>query len=774
MLQNLRIRNWRLATKLGVSIVAVTIVIIGVTALIEGITTRAQLQTEISNSLSSIARSEGERIGADLDKQVSLVHTAVATDDDILDAVTQANAAYSGTTPEITDQLLAQDAQWVAAPETGNDLINQVLNHPVSNTLQEFLANSPNHLEIFITDYYGAVVATSNRTSDYYQADEEWWQTGFNNGQGLLTIGKPVYDDSAGALVLDIVAPIYNQQGELIGLVKDSYSLAAVEESLAAFELGSSGHEHLIDDQGEHLVASELGTESQATEAALTHASRQYSGVGSDFDVTDEGTATVLGYAPVTTNGRVQAVDDTGWYVEVLQDRAEALTILRQNNTIRLVSLAIAAVFVLGVAYWLARALTRQTDELDRLFRSVAVGDFAARAEVLSEDELGQAADGINRMLELLSDLLTGARAVADQRLAVLENTNDFVGIADIDGNVSYINPAGLAMIGRSDEDPTSMKIASVYAPESSARVMAEVLPLAIREGTWAGENSYLNRNGTTVPVSEVIMSIRDEAGEPVAIATIARNISDQKEVILNVEEAATHVTDASTSMADIVQLLVTQAANSAQVAEQAAISAHEGDQAVANTIFAMERIRDNTQESARRIKRLGEVSQEISEAVRLIEELADRTTVLALNASIQAAAAGDAGRGFAVVAEEVQRLAERATGATRQIEDLVKSIQAETNEAVVGIEEATREVVDGSQLAQEAGQQMARLNTLVNDLVNLIERVAETTATQTNESVTTLAELSHGLQLSVAGFGTVGGSQRRENGGNGSRVATL
>ena len=89
MLQNLRVRNWRLATKLGVSIVAVTIVIIGVTALIEGITTRTQLQTEISNSLSSIARSEGERIGADLDKQVSLVHTAVATDDDILDAVTQ-------------------------------------------------------------------------------------------------------------------------------------------------------------------------------------------------------------------------------------------------------------------------------------------------------------------------------------------------------------------------------------------------------------------------------------------------------------------------------------------------------------------------------------------------------------------------------------------------------------------------------------------------------------------------------------------------------------
>jgi twitching motility protein PilJ len=135
-----------------------------------------------------------------------------------------------------------------------------------------------------------------------------------------------------------------------------------------------------------------------------------------------------------------------------------------------------------------------------------------------------------------------------------------------------------------------------------------------------------------------------------------------------------------------------------------------------------MSHIRDNTQETAQRIKRLGEVSQEISEFVRLIEEIADRTTILALNASIQAAAAGDAGRGFAVVAEEVQRLAERATGATREIEELVKNIQAETNQAVMGVEEATREVVGGTQLAQQAGDRMAELNELVGQLADMIQ----------------------------------------------------
>jgi twitching motility protein PilJ len=131
-------------------------------------------------------------------------------------------------------------------------------------------------------------------------------------------------------------------------------------------------------------------------------------------------------------------------------------------------------------------------------------------------------------------------------------------------------------------------------------------------------------------------------------------------------------------------------------------------------------------------MKRLGEASQEISEVVRLIEEVADRTTVLALNASIQAASAGEAGRGFAVVAEEVQRLAERATSETRRIEDLVKTIQSETSEATVGVEDATREVVEGSQLAQTAGEHMSELGGLVDEVSNLIQRLAETTAQET------------------------------------------
>lgn len=358
------------------------------------------------------------------------------------------------------------------------------------------------------------------------------------------------------------------------------------------------------------------------------------------------------------------------------------------------------------------------------------------------------------------------AEASLAQQKAVLDTTTDFVGIARMDGSVIYLNSAALEMSGRTGQDPLSLSIPDFYPPDINQMLSEVAIPTTIEQGIWSGDSAILRTDGVRIPISQVVMLIRDENGDPIGLATIARDISEQRQVITDVEGAATQVTDASSEMAEIVRLMVDQAASSAEVAGQAAASAHEGDRVVGETMAAMERIRDNTQESARRLKRLGEVSQEINEAVRLIDEIADRTTVLALNASIQAAAAGEAGRGFAVVAEEVQRLAERATGATRQIEDLVKGIQAETNEAAVGMEEATREVVEGSQLAQQAGERMAELNELVGDLSSLIQHVAETTAQQTNQSVTTLADLSQNLMASVAGFGTTDGGDRGDGSG--------
>ena len=151
----------------------------------------------------------------------------------------------------------------------------------------------------------------------------------------------------------------------------------------------------------------------------------------------------------------------------------------------------------------------------------------------------------------------------------------------------------------------------------------------------------------------------------------------------------------------------------------------------VQTTIQAMDRIRNQVQETSKRIKRLGESSQEIGEITQLIGDIADRTSILALNASIQAAMAGEAGQGFAVVAEEVERLAERANNATKQIETLVKTIQGDTTAAVTAMEESTREVVEGSRLATQAGQALGEIDNVSSKLAELITSITQASKQQ-------------------------------------------
>jgi twitching motility protein PilJ len=221
-------------------------------------------------------------------------------------------------------------------------------------------------------------------------------------------------------------------------------------------------------------------------------------------------------------------------------------------------------------------------------------------------------------------------------------------------------------------------------------------------------------------------------------------------------------------------------ASESSLVAERSVAIANKGNQVVHNTINGMDNIRDQIQDTSKRIKRLGESSQEIGDIVSLIDDIADQTNILALNAAIQASMAGDAGRGFAVVADEVQRLAERSSSATKQIETLVRAIQNDTNEAVISMEQTTTEVVRGARLAQDAGVALEEIEGVSKVLAALIEsitnaaqqqaalgqQIAETmmviqqTTTQTTsgtaataKSMGNLAKMASEMRRSVSGF---------------------
>jgi twitching motility protein PilJ len=189
--------------------------------------------------------------------------------------------------------------------------------------------------------------------------------------------------------------------------------------------------------------------------------------------------------------------------------------------------------------------------------------------------------------------------------------------------------------------------------------------------------------------------------------------------------------TESIVSMAASIEEVSGNAERSSDVARHSVEVAHKGGEAVRRTIDGMNAIRETIQETSKRIKRLGESSQEIGNIVELINDIAEQTNILALNASIQASMAGEAGRGFAVVADEVQRLAERSTNATRQIEVLVRTIQSDTNEAVVSMERSTTDVVGGALLAENAGAALDEIEQVSNQIASLVQNISSSARQQ-------------------------------------------
>jgi twitching motility protein PilJ len=238
--------------------------------------------------------------------------------------------------------------------------------------------------------------------------------------------------------------------------------------------------------------------------------------------------------------------------------------------------------------------------------------------------------------------------------------------------------------------------------------------------------------------------------------------------------------TESISSMAGSIEEVSGNAERAADVARHSVDIAHKGGEAVRRTIDGMNTIRETIQETSKRIKRLGESSQEIGNIVEVINDLAEQTNILALNASIQASMAGEAGRGFAVVADEVQRLAERAGAATKQIDALVRNIQADTNGAVVSMERSTADVVGGAALAENAGEALVKIEQVSNQIASLVHNISASARSQsqssqsvarnmqvlreistqtadatsnTSDAIAKLAQLSAALRKSVSGF---------------------
>ncbi|OGT91023.1 MAG: chemotaxis protein [Gammaproteobacteria bacterium RIFOXYA12_FULL_61_12] len=279
---------------------------------------------------------------------------------------------------------------------------------------------------------------------------------------------------------------------------------------------------------------------------------------------------------------------------------------------------------------------------------------------------------------------------------------------------------------------------------------------------------------GLVMTINETTEKVTASARESRATAIQLAEGSNQQAMEI------TEASKAISAMAESVDGMSKEASQSAEIAQRSVEIAATGAESVRNTIDGMDGIREQIQETAKRIKRLGESSQEIGDIVELIDDIADQTNILALNAAMQAAMAGEAGRGFAVVADEVQRLAERSSNATKQIEALVKTIQADTNEAMSSMETSTSGVVRVASLTEGAGESLKEIENVsnyiaestrqiaqsaqfqalqasrINEIMRAIQQVSVKSSEgtgQTAQAIGALADMADELQRSVAGF---------------------
>jgi twitching motility protein PilJ len=279
---------------------------------------------------------------------------------------------------------------------------------------------------------------------------------------------------------------------------------------------------------------------------------------------------------------------------------------------------------------------------------------------------------------------------------------------------------------------------------------------------------------GLVATLNETAIKVDAAAKQTQATATHMADASDTQ------LRQAGDATESIARMAASIEAVSGDAERAADVARHSVDVAHKGGAAVRRTIEGMNAIRETIQDTSKRIKRLGESSQEIGNIIEIINDISEQTNILALNASIQASMAGEAGRGFAVVADEVQRLSERAANSTRQIEALVKTIQSDTNEAVISMERSTTDVVGGALLAENAGAALDEIESVSNQIANLVQNISRSARDQaiaaaditrnmnvlrevseqsadatgaTSQAIGKLADLSTQLRNSAAGF---------------------
>ena len=706
-----------LTNKLVFGIVLAVLIPFLIASYLISLVTTGELRNQAGNSVSEVAILTANQFNRSLAQNIDLLQ-GVAIIEPIIDKAVEKNNAYRDfSNQEIRSSLESLDQAWINAadddPLIANTISDDAAINFVAHQLQDFQERFPAHVEVFVTDKYGALIGATGRTSDYFQADEVWWQVAWNDGAGGLYIGQPEFDESVGLEVVNVALPVV-ANSEVVGVLRTTLNIQILKDIVAehAFGEGQAGHIAVFDKDGTIIFnefnPAAVGMDMPAAfrEAGIlggTEAGwvRSISGLGEDV---------IVGYTRVMNPDGLTAIDNLNWTIGAVLPTDLALA--PANSAARLyLLLGVTAIFLSVILVtFIVRGSTHQIGHIGNLFKQINAGNYTARAEVVTQDELGQMTEDLNRMLDNTLMLIQSQEERDRLQSAIIKLLDEVADVAEGDLTVE-------------------------------AEVTAEL--------TGAIADAF---NFMITQLRTIISGVQETSYRVTASAQSIQDVTER--LAQSSETQAARINSASTeiqTMAKSMRKVSENAAQSATVAHTARSNAQRGATSVRNTIRGMDRIQNQVQETAKRISRLGQNSEEINEIVQLIEDIADQTSILALNASIQAAAAGEAGRGFAVVATEVDDLAAQAAQAAQQISTLIKSIRSEITETVSATEQSLQEVDAGSTLADQAGQTLLEIEQVSNELAGLIQGITESTQQQAKEiegvatSMSEIAQLTQG-----------------------------
>ncbi|PSB00807.1 methyl-accepting chemotaxis protein [Merismopedia glauca] len=604
---------------------------------------------------------------------------------------------------------------------------NTVLNGYLENAVKEATL-----AEMFLTERNGFNVAFSNPTSDFVQSDEKWWQNAKSKGR---FIGNPEFDDSAKAVVVAISQAIKDPtSGKFLGVIKTGVPATNLDENLATYLssslVGSKLVQTLDSSSGTTInTISAKGISQSQQEVVggktLIKASQLLDRFAKNPDLTLEQLRQQLEAEEGITNVVVERLKhEHGIEVQALleyEDKIFSLTTIPLTEWVAIASIDAAEVSApglellgifsltalvlggaaIGIILLLSQQLSKPLGNLTKTAQQVADGNLDTQAELVGTIEVQSLAQTFNSLVNRVKNLLQDQKQQSDSlETAIFQLVNDVEGAMDGDLTVR----ANL----------NSMEMSTVADIFNAIIDNLRDIAVQVREST--------GKVNTSLETNEESIRLLSEKAVTEALE-IRNTLGSIKQ------------------MTQSIQTVATSADRASAIADRAYTNAQEGSAVMVQTVDSILNLRTTVGETAKKMKRLGESSQKISQVVALIEEIALKTNLLAINASVEASRAGEQGQGFTVVAEQVGALAEQSAAATREIAQIVAAIQAETQDVATVMELGTSQVVDSSRLVESTNQRLIQVLEESQKINELMRSISEATVSQ-SETAQTVTQL--------------------------------